>query len=379
MQVALQVRIFQVIEFNQFDTGSVHQMFQAAAGLRERGHEVTIVSRPDDTLRARAAERGVEFVGLPLRHQFDVFSMLAMRRLMRAKRPDVIHVHKGVAHAVALWASRGLGVGTFIVNRGVSFPLDLWNRGKYRTRRVDRVVTVCDEIKSVIVESGRLPPEKVEVIYAGTDVKLFDPDRWEPRAFRREKGIGDDRFLVGQVGVRDWKGWKELIDAAREVVRTHREVHVALIGCRNDAEKEEVMAYARETSMADHVSAIEYRTDMPNVFASCDLVVDASWAGTGITGTIREAMAMRKPVIATDAGGNRELVSSPDVGWLVPMRDHDELVSAMLTVIEDRGRAIRVAANAREHVMRGFSKELRITRLETLYSRILDEKAESSR
>jgi glycosyltransferase involved in cell wall biosynthesis len=365
------VRIFQILEFNQFNTGSVHQMFQAAAGLRERGHEVTIISRDDATLRARAEERGVSFVAMPLRHQFDLRSMIAMRRLVRERKPDVIHVHKGVSHAVALWATFRRDVGAFVVNRGVSFPLDVWNRGKYRTKRVDRVVTVCQQIKDVIVESGRLPPEKVEVIYAGTDVSEFDPDRWEPRAFRREKNIGDDRFLIAQVGVRDWKGWKELIGAAREVVRTHPNVHVALIGCRDDAEKDEVMSYARSAGMADHVSAIEYRTDMPNVFASCDLVVDASWAGTGITGTVREAMSMRKPVIATDAGGNRELVSSPDVGWLIPMKDHDELVSAMLTVIEDRGRAERVAANAREHLVKGFSKELRVTRLEDLYVRIL--------
>ena len=365
------MRIFQVLEFNQFNTGSVHQMFQAAAGLRERGHDVTIISRPDETLRARAAERGVEFAGLPLRNQFDVGSMLAFRRLAKAKKPDVIHVHKGVAHAVALWATRGCDAGAFVVNRGVSFPLDVWNRGKYRTKRVDRVVTVCQQIKDVIVESGGLPSEKVQVVYAGTDVEIFDPARWEPRAFRREKGIGDDKFLVAQVGVRDWKGWKELIDAARDVAVTHPNIHIALIGCRNDAERNEVMTYAKSVEMADRVSAIEYRTDMPNVFASCDLVVDASWAGTGITGTIREAMAMQKPVIATDAGGNRELVSSPEVGWLVPMKDHAALTSAMLTVIEDRGRAGRVAANAREHVVNGFSKELRITRLEELYQRIL--------
>lgn len=358
------MRIFQVLEFNQFNTGSVHQMFQAAAGLRARGHDVTIISRPDDTLRARAAEADVAFVGMPLRHQFDVLSMTAMRRLVRAKNPDVIHVHKGVAHAVALWATRGRDAGAFVVNRGVSFPLDVWNRGKYRTKRVDRVVTVCEQIKSVIVESGGLPPAKVEVIYAGTDVDVFDPDRWDARAFRREKNIADDRFLIAQVGVRDWKGWKELVDAAREVGRN---VHVALIGCRNDAERDEVLAYAR-----DRVSAVEYRTDMPNVFASCDLVVDASWAGTGITGTIREAMSMRKPVIATDAGGNRELVSSPDVGWLVPMKDHRALVNAITAVMDDRDRAARVAANAREHVVRGFSKELRITRLENLYARILN-------
>src|SRR5436305_10667096 len=181
------MRIFQILEFNQFDTGSVHQMFQAAAGLRERGHEVTIVSRPDETLRARAADRDVDFVGLALRNQFDLASIAAMRRLIRERKPDVIHVHKGIAHAVAFAATFHAPVGAFVVNRGVSFPLDVWNRGKYRTKRVDRIVTVCKQIKDVIVESGRLPPEKVEVVYAGTDDALFDPERCDTRAFRAEK------------------------------------------------------------------------------------------------------------------------------------------------------------------------------------------------
>jgi glycosyltransferase involved in cell wall biosynthesis len=364
------MKIFQILEFNQFNTGSVHQMFQAASGLRERGHDVTIVSRPDATLQAKSEEHGVAFVGLPLRNQFDLRSIRALRRLVAEQKPDVIHVHKGVAHAVALAATIRQRVGAFVVNRGVSFPLDLWNRGKYRTKRVDRVVTVCRQIGDVIVASGGLPPEKVEVIYAGTDVALFDPKRWDARAFRREKGIGDDRFLIGQVGVRDWKGWMELIQAAKSLVTRHPQVHVALIGCRSDEETSEVMRYAREQGMAEHVSAIEYRADMPNVFASCDVVVDASWAGTGITGTIREAMAMRKPVVATDAGGNRELVSSPDVGWLVPMKDVDALASSIDVVLQDQRRAAEVAANARRHVVQGFSKELRITRLEELYQRI---------
>jgi glycosyltransferase involved in cell wall biosynthesis len=82
-------------------------------------------------------------------------------------------------------------------------------------------------------------------------------------------------------------------------------------------------------------------------------------------------MAMRKPVIASDAGGNRELVSSPEVGWLIPMKDRQALTRALREVIEDRERANAVAQRAREHVVNGFSKELRITRLESLYSRII--------
>ena len=365
------MKIFQVLEFNQFNTGSVHQMFQAASGLRERGHDVTIISRPDATLEARARESGVAFQAFSFRSQFDFATIRGLHKLIRTERPDVIHVHKGISHALVLAATWRDRVGAFVVNRGVSFPLDLWNRGKYRTNRVDRVVTVCRQIKDVIVESGRLPAEKVEVVYAGTDVTSFDPAKWDARAFRREKGIGDDRFVVAQVGVRDWKGWKELVDSVSDVVPRHPRIHLLLIGCRNERETNEVMDYALATGVADHVSAIEYRTDMPNVFASCDLVVDASWAGTGITGTIREGMSMEKPVIATDAGGNRELVTSPSVGWLIPMKDRVALTDALLDVIGDRERSTAVGRAAREHVVKGYSKELRITRLENLYAEIL--------
>jgi glycosyltransferase involved in cell wall biosynthesis len=368
------MKIFQVLEFNQFNTGSVHQMFQAATGLRERGHAVTVVSRPDATLEARAREKAVHFQPFPFRNQFDFTTVRGLRRLIRRERPDVIHVHKGVSHALALAATFGEPVGAFVVNRGVSFPLDVWNRGKYRTPRVDRIVTVCAQIKDVIVESGKLPPDKVEVVYAGTDVLHFDPARWDDRAFRREKNIGDDRFVVAQVGVRDWKGWKELIDSVSDVLPSHPQAHLLLIGCRGEAEKDEVMAYATAQGIADHVTAVEYRTDMPNVFASCDVVVDASWAGTGITGTIREAMAMEKPVIATDAGGNDELVSSPDVGWLIPMKNRPALTGALLKVIGNADRSAEVGKNARRHVVNGFSKELRITRLEELYGEILQGK-----
>jgi glycosyltransferase involved in cell wall biosynthesis len=362
------MRIFQLLEFNQFDTGSVHQMFQAASGLRERGHDVTIVSRPGAAMAARAAAADVGFVPMPLRNEFDPLSLAKMIRLFRRERPDVVHVHKGVAHSLALAAAYVAPVGALVVNRGVSFPLDRWNGAKFRARRVDRVVTVCEAIKRVIVDSGRLPPSKVAVVYAGTDTAVFDPAKWDGRAFRAEKGL--DGFLVVQVGVRDWKGWMELVEAAM----AHPNVHVVLIGCRHERERAEVMAFVRGRGAEERVTIVEVRTDMPNVLAAADLVVDASWAGTGITGTIREAMAMAKPVIATDCGGNRELVSSPDVGWLIAPRDVGALTRAIAEVIDKPGRAAIVGGNARAHVVAGFSKELRIARLESLYEEVLRER-----
>jgi glycosyltransferase involved in cell wall biosynthesis len=367
------MRIFQILEFNQFNTGSVHQMFQAAAGLRQGGHQVTIVSRPDDVLRERCESEGMEFAALRMRSEFDIGSARRLASLIRSKKPDVVHVHKGVAHALALAATSVHRISAFVVNRGVSFPLDVWNRVKFRTRRVDRIIAVCEQIRQVVIRSGKLPSEKVVVIYAGTDTAEFDPARWDRRTFRREKGIPDDAFLVAQVGVREWKGWKELIDATA-MVMPRRRVHLAFIGCRDESEADAARAYAGGRSILEQVSVVEVRTDMPEVFAACDLVVDASWAGTGITGTIREAMAMGKPVIATDCGGNAELISSPDVGWLVPPKDIAALAGAMEKVIGDATRAAQIGRNARAHVVRGFSKELRIEKLEQLYAEIIASK-----
>ncbi|MEO6260097.1 MAG: glycosyltransferase family 4 protein [Thermoanaerobaculia bacterium] len=371
------MRIIQLLEFNQFNTGSVHQMFQAASGLRERGHEVTIVSRPGSVLAQRAAEADVDFVGLLMRNEFDLPSAWRLARLFARLRPDVVHVHKGVAHSLAMMASLRHPVGAFVVNRGVSFPLDVWNRPKFRTRRVDRVVTVCEQIRGVVIVSGKLPPTKVEVVYAGTDVHRFDPASWNPRLFRREKGIADDRFLIVQVGVRDWKGWKELIDAVALLLPEIPSIHLAFVGCRHEREFGEVRAYAQERGIAHAVTPVETRDDMPAVFASADLVVDASWAGTGITGTIREAMSMARPVIATDCGGNGELVSSADVGWLIAAKEVAALVAAIRGVIQNPDGRRRIGESARAHVIQGFSKDLRIARLETLYAAIRSERQRS--
>ncbi|HVR42858.1 MAG TPA: glycosyltransferase family 4 protein [Thermoanaerobaculia bacterium] len=365
------LRIVHVLEKNRFDTGSVHQMFQAAAGMVERGHRVWIVSREGEEMRARCAEAGVDFEPQRLRSEVDLGSILGIRRLVEQAGADVIHVHKGLPHTLALAATWRNRVPAFVVNRGVSFPLTVWNRPKYRTQRVDRIVCVCERIRQVVIASGRLDPGKVEVVYAGTDVTEFDPERWDRGDFRTERGIRSDAFVFAQVGVRDWKGWRELTDAFALVHRKHPRSRLMLIAFRGAAQRDEIAAYAASKGIAEAVVPVEYRSDMPRVLAAADAVADASWDGTGVTGAIREAMSLRKPIVATDCGGNRELVSTPEVGWLIPPRDREALSNAMLEIIEQPARASAVAARAREHVRAGFSKQVRLERLEALYRRII--------
>lgn len=363
--------ILQVHEWNRFNTGSVHQMFQAAAGLASRGHRVAVVSRPGGELEERSEAADVDFLPMPLRNEFDLRSARQLASLLRDREVDVVHVHKGTAHAVALFASFLQPIPCFIVNRGVSFPLDRWMRIKYRLDRVHRIVTVCEDIRRVIIRSGKVAPEKVRVVYAGTDLRQFNPDRVDGRGIRCELDIPDDAFLINQIGVREWKGWRYLVEAMKKVVTANPKAHLLLVACSDEEQKREVMREADRHGVAAHVTAIGFRSDVPEISAALDVAVDLSYEGLGITGTLREAMAMRKPVVCSNAGGNPELVIGGVTGSLVEPKNPHAAAEAIIDLMRDpeKGRAFGLAG--RKRVEEGFSSDARIAKLEALYCEVL--------
>jgi len=362
-----------MLEKTSFATGSVWQMFEAARGLAGRGHRVVVITRPDERMATRCKEVGIDHVAMPLRHEFDLGSMRRLARVAREREIDVVHVHKGIPHAIALGAGLLGARFALVVNRGVSFPLALGSRLKYRSARVQRVVTVCEHIRQVVISSGKLPPDKVEVVYAGVDLARFDPDRCDGSKVRNELSISAEAVLVGHVGMRDWKGWKELLRAFPTVRERHPAAHLLLVGCTSERQRQAVHETAAEMGLGEHVSVTLARADMPDVLCACDVVVDPSWAGTGITGTVRESMALAKPVVATSVAGNPELVEHGSSGLLIEPRDVPSLAAAINRILDEPKLADRLGRNAQRRVRKRFSTEVRIARLEKVYARALRE------
>jgi len=359
--------VLQVLEKGRFHTGSVVQMYELARGLARRGHRVAVVSRPDGELPARCREEGVDFLPLPLRHEFDLMSARRLAKLFEERSVDLVHVHKGIAHATALFATFfSRRRPAIVVNRGVSFPLDPFNRLKYHLR-LDAVVTVCQNIKDVIVASGRIPAEKVHVVHAGVDLSRFDPARVHGARVRLEWGIVEDQILLVQVGAREWKGWRDLLEATRLLTPRFPKLITAIVACKDEAQMQRVAAVAREKGISENVRTIGFRSDMPEVLAAADIVADLSYEGLGITGTIREAMALGKPAIASAAGGNPELVEDGISGLLVPPRDPRAFSEALARLLADPALRERLGARARERVLAAFSLERRLDRIEALY------------
>lgn len=363
--------VLQVLEKGSFTTGSVVQMYELARGLASRGHRVGVVSRPGGEVGERCRADRIPFFPLPLRHEFDIASARLLGRLLDERESDVVHVHKGIAHSAALFATLfAKRRPVLVVNRGVSFPLDAASSLKYRFR-LDAVVTVCEDIRRVVIDSGGVPPEKVHVVYAGVDLSRFDPSRSDGARVRREWGVHSDEELLVQVGAREWKGWRDLISAAAILSREFPRLRTAVVACKDQAERDRVLAFAGERGVGDRVLAIGFRRDMPDVLAAADVVADLSSEGLGITGTIREAMALGRPVVASAAGGNPELVEDGVSGLLVPPRDPAAVAAAVRRVLSDSALAARLGTAARERVVRGFSTEIRLDRIEELYSRLI--------
>lgn len=359
--------VLQVLEKGHFNTGSVVQMFQLAENLSRRGHRVAVVSRGDGQIRDRCRAAGVDFLALPLRHEFDVGSALRLARIYREREVEVVHVHKGIAHSIALEATfLGARRPAIVVNRGVSFPLDAFNRIKFHVR-LGAVVTVCEDIKKVIVESGRLRAGQVRVIYAGVDSAVFDPARLDRGKVRAEWGIGLEEFLLVQVGAREWKGWKHLVEATALARESVPRLRTAIVACKSEEQKKEVADYAASRGVGDAVLPVGFRYDMPDVLMAADAVIDLSYEGLGVTGTIREAMALEKPVIATAAGGNPELVVDQESGLLVPVRDPESAARAIVAIATDHDQSRRLAQAGRKRVEAGFSSDVRLRRIEDLY------------
>jgi glycosyltransferase involved in cell wall biosynthesis len=360
------LRIVHLYPKSDYYTGAAIQLGDLAEGLQRRGHEVVVTTRPSAEWASRLQRAGIAHYGLPMSSEVDLRSVRALVGIFRRHRVQIVHAQKGKARTLAMLAGLFVKIPVLILNRGVSFPLDPFNRLGYTTRRVTAIIAVCESIKRGLVASG-VRADKIHVVYSGTDTDRFTPTV-DGDAIRRELGLGPDCFLFTQVGVRSWKGNDDTIDAFA-VAATHRpRARLLVVGARNPRGFHE---RAAERGVGDRVLVLGYRNDIPEILAGSNCCVDASYAGLGLTGTLREALAVETPVIASDLEGNPELVIDGQTGLLFPPRDVGALAAAMVRMIDDPTLADTTARAGRKLVEAKFSTRAKLEATEVLYRRLL--------
>ncbi len=362
------LRILQLYPKEDYFTGAAIQVRELAWGLRARGHDVSIATRPSEIWSAKTREAGIPYHELPMTSEVDLRSVRRLVGILRAHRTQIVHAQKGKARTLAMIASLFVRIPVLVLNRGVSFPLDPLNRLGYTTRRVTAIVAVCESIKQGLIRQG-VPGGKIEVIYSGTDTQRFHPGV-DGSGIRGELGLGPEHFLITQIGTRSWKGNDDVLEAVAKIAPRLPNARLLFVGARG-GKAQQLQDKGAALGIGGAVRAFPYREDIPEILAASDVTVDASYAGLGLTGTLRESLAVGTPVIGTDIEGNPEIVLPGQTGLLVPPRDPGALAEALLAMASEPARAEGMGRAGRALVEAKFSTAVKVERTEALYRRLL--------
>jgi glycosyltransferase involved in cell wall biosynthesis len=362
-----------ILQVNRHDPGGggSEQAYALALALQRRGHRVLFVTAPHEGWRKRCEAMGLPLEFLRMHGRFNLAIAARLAMLTKRHHAHVVHAHKGREQALAFWASFFTRIPALVANRGVSFAVGHLRALKYRYR-TDAVVAVSESIRRELLASG-VPASKAVTIYGGVDIQRFHPSV-HGEGVREEFRIPRDARLVVKVAhVREWKGYDIFLSAAARVAQAEAGVFFLCAG-KGTGQSPELRRMVRDLGIEKRVRWAGFREDLPQILAAADICVHAATAGEGVTGVVREALAMAKPVVVTDVGGNRELVIDHDTGLLVPPGDAEALAQGILGLMRTPAQAAALGQAGRRLVEQHFSHEVKAERVEALYLDILRRK-----
>jgi glycosyltransferase involved in cell wall biosynthesis len=311
--------------------------------------DVSLVSlRKKDLSEETLESMGIDITYLH-KSKFDPSTLLALLKVIRQKRIDILHLHGYGATTFGRIAAglRGIPV---VLHEHANLTDTPWFQkvaDAVLEPETDIALAVSRSTADFVIKARQLPPDKVKVVYLGVPLDEFSRPRTaeEIAAARAELGARPDDVVVGSVTrMHDSKGNSYLVDAARLVLDRRPEARFVLVG--EGPLRPELEAQARRLDLGDRFVFGGFAKDVARVLSTFDLSVFPSlWEGTPLT--VFEALAMGKAIVATDADGLTDVLTHDRDALIVPKRDSPALAAGILRLMGDPVERARLGAAAR--------------------------------
>jgi glycosyltransferase involved in cell wall biosynthesis len=334
---------------------------------------VCTLSRDADSFLAERLERvaGCKRLDLGAQGLFDVRAMRRLRRIVRGEGVEVVHAEDQYASIFGGVATRALDT-EFVITRHVLREMMHPAREAAKSRLVyvaarhaDAVVAVSEAVRERFTQQARLRPARIHVIHNGIDLEPFEQGR-DRLATRTRLGWATDRPVVTIVGVlRYGKGHDVLLQAVPAMQSAFPDIAVKIVG---GGELVPPLMDA-VTALGGTVEMLGARADVAEILTASDVVVQASHS-EGLPTVMMEAGAAGCPVVATDVGGTRDVVSAGETGILVPPRDPAALAAGVVRLLSAPCEAREMGRRARERIFATFSLEMQAQETASLYDRV---------
>lgn len=323
---------------------------------REAGDECRVLCLFQPGLLAgELAALGVPVDACRKRAGADLGALRRARRWLREWPGAVLHTHNAAAHYHAVLAAAGLDLAAVVNTRhGMGAPDPRSRKERlYRlaVRRTDAVVAVCEAARRHFAAQGVRPRGALVTVLNGIRSEGIQPASAPARAaLAAALGLPEGTRLVGTVGrlnpVKDQAG---LIRAFRLLQRERPDTALVLVG--DGPVRGELEALAAAEGVAARVRFLGDRGDVAALLPGLDVFTLPSLS-EGYSVALLEACAAALPIVATDVGGNAEIVAEGGNGCLVPARDPAALAAALAALLRDPVRAEAMGRAGRERVLR---------------------------
>jgi glycosyltransferase involved in cell wall biosynthesis len=323
--------------------GAEKQFVVLSRHLRACGWDTDVISLLPATRDSSSTQRFVtelEESGIPLwsagfqKGPAVAPGLAALFRRLRHRRPQILCTFMFHANVCGKLVGRLAGVPVIVSSiRNERFGARWKDHAEARTQRLSDVTVVNSEsVAASLHARGVLHRDRCRIIPNAIDFSPFVARAASVRAAtRRELGLGDDVFTWLVVSRLD--PHKDHASLLRAVARLRQHASpLRLLVAGDGALREQLRGLCRELSLDDTVSWLGFRDDVPSLIAASDASVLASrWEGS--PNVVLEALAGGLPVVATDVGGNRDLLVEGASGFLLPPGDVSALTSAMQRVM----------------------------------------------
>jgi L-malate glycosyltransferase len=348
--------------------GGQNQVLVTVLGMRAAGHRAMLVAHPSGELRQRAKE-GLDLIPLVPKTEMDLSAAWRLSRLLKQLKPDIVHAHDphGVAMAgLALSMSTQLAKPPLVASRRVDFHLRGGRMSRWKYRQVDCFICASEAIRRMLIADG-VPEPKTVTVHEG--IELGRVEAAAPANLHQDLFLPHGAPLVGNVAALvPHKGQRHLIEAAALVVRQVPDARFVIAG---EGELRPTLERAiREHRLEKHVILAGFRPDILSLHKAFDIFVMSSIT-EGLGTSLLDAMAARKPIVATATGGIPEVVEDGETGMLVPPRDHEGMAAAIVTLLEDPALRARMGAAGLARARQRFSAERMVKDTLRVYQRVI--------
>ena len=356
--------------------GAETQLVNLATSLKKRGWEVRVVSMlPPQAFTEELKEAGIPLSILNMRRGVaDPRAVFRLVKILREWRPDIVHSHMIHANLLARVTRLFYKIPVLISTAHNIDEGGRWREIAYRL--TDSLADLTTNVSQAAVERyirvGAAPKDKIIFVPNGIDISRFKPDRDTGWRLRNELGI-DNYFVWLAVGrFEAAKDYPNMLQAFKMVVDKKQDTLLLLAG--QGSLLEETRKLANELDLEDKVRFLGVRRDVPDLMNAADAyVMSSAWEGMPMV--LLEAEACGLPVVATDVGGNSEVILNNKSGYIVPPGDSEALAAAMMKMMalpEAERRAMGRAGRA--HIEANYSLERVVDQWEELYRELLQRK-----